>query len=83
MMLTWACWRELMIGWQKWNGDYVEHMTLKSLGLHIQLGHPPGDTCYNCKLASGDNFIVIDVNGVFCYRPTLIFPDFSLFFLIF
>ena len=55
---------ELMIGWQRWNGNYFECITLKSLGLRIQLGHPPGDTCYNRKPASSNNFIVIDANGV-------------------
>lgn len=49
---------------QEWNGDYFQRMTLKSLGLRVQLGHPPGSTCYNGKMAPGDDFVVIDTNGI-------------------
>lgn len=49
---------------QEWNGDYFKHVTLKSLGLHVQLGHPPGSVCYNRKPAAGNDFVVIDVNGI-------------------
>ncbi|KAG6372378.1 hypothetical protein JVT61DRAFT_7830 [Boletus reticuloceps] len=45
-------------------GNYFEHVTLKSLGLHIQQDHPLGNTCYNPRPASTDNFVVIDINGV-------------------
>lgn len=46
---------------QKWNGKFFEHVTLKMLGLVVQLGH--GDVC--CCLERGHvNFLVIDVNGI-------------------
>ncbi|KAG1784380.1 uncharacterized protein HD556DRAFT_1435459 [Suillus plorans] len=34
------------------------------LGLRIQLGHNPGETCYNPEPAAGDDFVVIDVHGI-------------------
>ena len=34
------------------------------MGLRIQLGHPPGSVCYNRKSAAGNDFVVIDVNGI-------------------
>ena len=38
--------------------------SLKDLGLRIQLGHPIGVHCINPKPAVGDNFTIIDSNGV-------------------
>jgi hypothetical protein len=37
---------------------------LKEVGLRIQLGHRIGEACSNPKLAAGDDFVVIDTNGV-------------------
>jgi hypothetical protein len=34
------------------------------LGLRIQLGHNPGEKCYNPEQASGDDFVVIDIHGI-------------------
>ncbi|KAH0828706.1 hypothetical protein J3R83DRAFT_3108 [Lanmaoa asiatica] len=48
----------------EWNGDYFQRVPLKSLGLRIQLGHPLRSTCYNQKPAGGDDFVVINTNGV-------------------
>jgi len=49
---------------QRWNGNYFERITLKSLGLHIQLGHRIGDTCCNPHCAFNDDFIIIDSTGI-------------------
>ncbi|GBE85897.1 hypothetical protein SCP_0804210 [Sparassis crispa] len=38
--------------------------TLKNLGLHLQLGHAPGDQCPNPIRAFGDGFIVMDISGI-------------------
>ncbi|KAG2138229.1 hypothetical protein BD769DRAFT_1626642 [Suillus cothurnatus] len=45
---------------QKWNGNYFERATLKSLGLRIQLGHTFGQKCPNPRHAFNDNFVVMD-----------------------
>ncbi|KAG2058310.1 hypothetical protein BDR06DRAFT_980537 [Suillus hirtellus] len=47
-----------------WNDSFFQLTSLKKLGLHIQLGHTPGERCYNPQTSSGDEFIVIDVHGV-------------------
>lgn len=39
-------------------------MTLKSLGLRIQLGHEVGDPCVNPSTCADDDFVVIDNNGI-------------------
>lgn len=39
-------------------------MSLKQIGLRVQLGHPLGDPCVNPKSAPGDAFTVIDINGI-------------------
>ncbi|KAJ7883496.1 hypothetical protein B0H14DRAFT_2339593 [Mycena olivaceomarginata] len=51
------------IGFRCWNSQFFERKDLKSLGLVIQLGHPPG---YGCPTAvkSHKGFVVIDVTGV-------------------
>jgi len=49
---------------QCWNGNFFEHTTLKDVGLRIQLGHRVGERCSNPATAAGDNFVVIDTNGV-------------------
>jgi CxC2 like cysteine cluster associated with KDZ transposases len=49
---------------QRWNGNFFEHTTLNDLGLRIQLGHRVGERCSNPATAAGDNFVVIDTNGV-------------------
>ncbi|KIL56864.1 hypothetical protein M378DRAFT_188510 [Amanita muscaria Koide BX008] len=47
-----------------WNGSFFERVTLKSLGLRIQLGHPLGDPCPLPVPPSGNSFTVIDTSGV-------------------
>lgn len=37
---------------------------MKEIGLRVQLGHRVGEQCSNPKPAAGDNFVVVDTNGV-------------------
>lgn len=37
---------------------------MKALGLRLQLGHPPGAKCVNPVSCPGDEFVIIDTNGV-------------------
>ena len=37
---------------------------LKDLGLHIQLGHPPGQRCTLPWTAKQDSFLIIDIHGL-------------------
>ncbi|KIK73763.1 hypothetical protein PAXRUDRAFT_177552 [Paxillus rubicundulus Ve08.2h10] len=47
-----------------WLGGYFADFTLKSLGLHVQLGHKPGGVCPNQQAAFDNNFVVIDVHSI-------------------
>ncbi|KAF8835995.1 hypothetical protein BDN67DRAFT_992252 [Paxillus ammoniavirescens] len=47
-----------------WNQRHFKRVTLKSLGLHIQLGHAIDDLCCNPKRAFADEFVVMDTNGI-------------------
>ncbi|KAJ3530921.1 hypothetical protein NMY22_g8368 [Coprinellus aureogranulatus] len=49
---------------QMWNGRYFERVSLKSTGLRIQLGHPPGESCLLPSKASKDDFVVIDCDSI-------------------
>jgi len=49
---------------QRWNNNFFERISLKSLGFRIQLGHRPGITCVNPKPSSNDDFVIIDCNGI-------------------
>ncbi|KAG2138440.1 uncharacterized protein EDB93DRAFT_1242126 [Suillus bovinus] len=40
------------------------HSPLHRIELRIQLGHNPGETCYNPEPAAGNDFVVIDVHGI-------------------
>ncbi|KAJ7761472.1 hypothetical protein B0H14DRAFT_3510958 [Mycena olivaceomarginata] len=63
---------------EKWNGNcFVRSRNLlRSLGLRVQLGHPPGVVCAQRKPAAGD-FVLYDFTGVHelavdfcgCVRP--------------
>ncbi|KAJ7698223.1 hypothetical protein B0H14DRAFT_2417944, partial [Mycena olivaceomarginata] len=44
---------------ERWNGRSMERCTLRSLGVRIQLGHPPGVPCPNPERAWGDDFVII------------------------
>ncbi|KAI6096267.1 hypothetical protein EDD16DRAFT_1774867 [Pisolithus croceorrhizus] len=47
-----------------WNGTFFQKTSLKSLGLCIQLGHAPGQTCGNPKCAFNDDFTVLDSHRI-------------------
>ncbi|EAU89964.1 hypothetical protein CC1G_05880 [Coprinopsis cinerea okayama7 len=49
-----------------WNGAFFERVTLKSLGLRVQLGHPPGTTCPVPARAFNDDFVVVSSDGIHC-----------------
>ncbi|KAI0747825.1 hypothetical protein C8Q80DRAFT_1316398 [Daedaleopsis nitida] len=49
---------------QVWNGQYFENVSLKSLGLRIQLGHTVGHPCCRPVPAFNDDFVVLDINGI-------------------
>jgi len=50
---------------EHWSNDsYFEKTTLKKLGLRIQLGHKARERCRNKAQAPGDDFVVLDVNGI-------------------
>jgi len=49
---------------QEWNGSYFTEVSLKQLGLRIQLGHPLGRRCANPAIAFNDDFVVIDTNAI-------------------
>ncbi|KAG6825488.1 hypothetical protein H0H92_003581, partial [Tricholoma furcatifolium] len=48
----------------EWNGLFYSKVSLKSLGLRIQLGHPRGCRCSNPQVSPGDDFVVIDIRGI-------------------
>ncbi|KAG1725041.1 hypothetical protein EDB19DRAFT_1833938 [Suillus lakei] len=43
---------------------FFQHVTFKSLGVRVQLGHNPGEKCYNPVTSAGDNFVVIGIDRV-------------------
>ncbi|KAF6747228.1 hypothetical protein DFP72DRAFT_992589 [Ephemerocybe angulata] len=47
-----------------WNDLYWDRCSLKSLGLRLQLGHPPGELCENPRSAPNDDFVIIDSDSV-------------------
>ncbi|KAG2028869.1 hypothetical protein BDR03DRAFT_882493 [Suillus americanus] len=49
---------------QRWNGQYFEQTSLKTLGLRIQLGHTTGQKCLNPQRAFNDDFVVVDTRGI-------------------
>ncbi|KAG1724932.1 uncharacterized protein EDB91DRAFT_1331171 [Suillus paluster] len=49
---------------QRWNGQYFEQTSLKTLGLHIQLGHTTGQKCLNPQHAFNDDFVVVDTRSI-------------------
>lgn len=49
---------------QKWNGEYFESLTLRDLGLRVQLGHNIGKSCLLLSHAFNDNFVLIDTLGI-------------------
>ncbi|KJA24436.1 hypothetical protein HYPSUDRAFT_136378, partial [Hypholoma sublateritium FD-334 SS-4] len=47
-----------------WNGSFFEGVTLKALGLKIQLGHKIGNACPAPIPAFNDDFTIIHDNGI-------------------
>ncbi|TDL23120.1 hypothetical protein BD410DRAFT_721379 [Rickenella mellea] len=60
---------------KKWNGNFFESSSLREIGLWVQLGHPPGETCIS-PVPSLPGFTVVHTNGIhhvavnFCGCPT-------------
>lgn len=49
---------------QIWNGLFFERITLKALGLRVQLGHDANTPCTNPDASFADNFTVIDNKAI-------------------
>ncbi|KAF7972344.1 hypothetical protein HWV62_18114 [Athelia sp. TMB] len=47
-----------------WNGESFVPTSLKALGLRMQLGHPPGTRCINPVPSAGNDFVIVDTNGL-------------------
>lgn len=49
---------------QKWTGSSFAALSLKRLGLRVQLGHPIGEECLLPQRAFNDDFTLIHTNGI-------------------
>ncbi|KAG1720604.1 uncharacterized protein EDB91DRAFT_1240394 [Suillus paluster] len=49
---------------QEWMGSYFVTVSLKKLGLRVQLGHPAGERCLLPERAFNNDFTLIDTNGI-------------------
>jgi hypothetical protein len=49
---------------QMWSDNHFVRVTLKTLGLRVQLGHAVGKACMLPIPVRGDNFVVIDIGGI-------------------
>lgn len=49
---------------QVWTGEYFQRMSLRDLGLRVQLGHPSGVSCCNPAPAFDHEFMVLNTNGI-------------------
>ncbi|KAH7906396.1 hypothetical protein BJ138DRAFT_1016290, partial [Hygrophoropsis aurantiaca] len=49
---------------EEWNSRFFDRITLKGLGLRVQLGHDVGQTCLWPKPSSRDDFVVIDCHAI-------------------
>ncbi|KAG2356874.1 hypothetical protein BDR07DRAFT_1453293 [Suillus spraguei] len=49
---------------EEWTGQFFQHISLKTMGLRVQLGHTIGKRCILPKKAFNDEFVLIDTNGV-------------------
>lgn len=49
---------------KKWNGQWFEKITLKDLGLRVQLGHVEGERCLNPERVRNDDFVIVDVDSI-------------------
>ncbi|KAK0474993.1 hypothetical protein EDD18DRAFT_1367412 [Armillaria luteobubalina] len=48
---------------EEWTGSFYTRVSLKKLGLIVQLGHPPGETCTSPR-PSGRQVVVMDIEGI-------------------
>ncbi|KAF9024499.1 hypothetical protein BDZ89DRAFT_1136019 [Hymenopellis radicata] len=48
---------------QRWNGLFHERVTLRALGLRLQLGHNDGNPCVNPQPGPND-FMILHSNGI-------------------
>ncbi|KAH7909550.1 hypothetical protein BJ138DRAFT_1197507 [Hygrophoropsis aurantiaca] len=61
---------------EQWNGSFFEPISLKGLGMRVQLGHSVGQACLWPRPAACDDFVVIDCHGIhevaldFCGCPS-------------
>ncbi|TFK88753.1 hypothetical protein K466DRAFT_488291 [Polyporus arcularius HHB13444] len=49
---------------KRWRDGHFSPVTLKSLGLRVQLGHQPGESCICPQQAWGDDFVLMDIFGI-------------------
>ncbi|KAJ3543012.1 hypothetical protein NMY22_g3295 [Coprinellus aureogranulatus] len=49
---------------ERWTGLSFERISLKQLGLRIQLGHPVGEECRQKQPAKADDFVILDLDAV-------------------
>ncbi|KAJ3500512.1 hypothetical protein NMY22_g19238 [Coprinellus aureogranulatus] len=49
---------------ERWNGVCFDKVSLKSLGLRIQLGHPTGEECRQRQPSKSDDFVILDIDAV-------------------
>ncbi|KAG2131725.1 uncharacterized protein EDB93DRAFT_1094236 [Suillus bovinus] len=47
-----------------WMGTHFQCISLRDLGLRVQLGHPPGVMCCNPASAFNNDFPVLEINGI-------------------
>ncbi|KAJ3817509.1 hypothetical protein F5880DRAFT_1626284 [Lentinula raphanica] len=47
---------------EKWNGNFFEKISLRNIGIAVQLGHRAGETCINPRIVH--DFTVIHTNGI-------------------
>ncbi|KAI0027494.1 hypothetical protein K488DRAFT_6312, partial [Vararia minispora EC-137] len=49
---------------QRWNGNTFERVSLRNLGLRVQLLHSAGEVCQNRHEDQDPNFVVLHTNGI-------------------
>ncbi|KAG1898676.1 uncharacterized protein F5891DRAFT_1190447 [Suillus fuscotomentosus] len=57
--------RHLLHRMERWDGISFYSITLKSMGIHLQLGHASGVQCINPLPAHNGDFVIIDYNGIY------------------
>ncbi|KAG1896035.1 uncharacterized protein F5891DRAFT_1130408 [Suillus fuscotomentosus] len=57
--------RHLLHRMERWDGISFYSVTLKSMGIRLQLGHASGVQCINPLPAHNDDFFIIDYKGIY------------------